>query len=326
MYQFKKAGAIMGTWYIKKMESEAELVDKYNFLGRIIAKLKRVFGKFYIKETGNKTIVILPVLKSHELNEKTQEKLANKLAKRLYDKSNQNVVLSNELNLATFKNTLYSKNCNILDGRWLFVYFLPNIIEYVSEKQKRDSHVLEVSIMVNDNSERNLKTIIQIAQKVKMLNIITNNINKFRRIEEYLYTNKGIVVRITNNRKKALIKSNLIFNLDFPEEFVNEYVIPKKTIIVNISEKITIFSKRFSGINSNYYKIYLPQKYKTWFEEYNIYRNFEETVLYESMLYKKNSYEAIEKEIKDNESKIQCLVGNNGDIRDEEFLNLAPQS
>lgn len=309
----------MGTWYIKKMESEAEIIEKPNFFKRVIARIKMKLGILHIKEIENKTIVILPVLKAKDLSEKNQERLADKIAKRLYDKPNQNLVLAHDLNLPGFKNYLYSQNCNILDGRWLFTYLLPQVINYVAEKQEIDSKTLEVSMMINDNSESNLKTIIEIAQNVKMMNIITNDIEKFRRIEEYLYENKGIIVRLTNNRKKALLKSSLILNIDLPEEVVNEYVIPKKAILVNISEKITILSKRFSGINSNYYRISLPEKYKNWFEENNIYQDFDEAVLYESVLYKRGSYESIEKEIKENESKIKCLVGNNGEIREDEY-------
>ena len=278
----------MGTWYIKKMESEAEIIEKPNFFKRVIARIKMKLGILHIKEIENKTIVILPVLKAKDLSEKNQARLADKIAKRLYDKPNQNLVLAHDLNLPGFKNYLYSQNCNILDGRWLFTYLLPQVINYVAEN-------------------------------VKMLNIITNDIEKFRRIEEYLYENKGIIVRLTNNRKKALLKSSLILNIDLPEEVVNEYVIPKKAILVNISEKITILSKRFSGINSNYYRISLPEKYKNWFEENNIYQDFDEAVLYESMLYKRGSYEVIVKEIRENESKIKCLVGNKGEIREDEY-------
>lgn len=310
----------MGTWYIKKMETESEIIDKHNFLNNIIARIKLYLGILKIKEVGNKTIVILPVLQSEELSETKQEKLANKIAKRLYDKPNQNLVLSNDLDLPVFKNCLYSQNCNILDGRWLFNYLLTNVVDYVAQKQSKDANVLEVSIMTNDNSECFLKLIIEIAQKVKMLNIITNDIEKFRSVERYLYESKGIIVRLTNNRKKALLKSSLILNLDFEEEHVNQYVIPKKAIIVNTSGRISIFSKRFSGINCNYYRISLPERYKIWFEENNIYHGFDEAILYESMLYKKGSYESIMKEISENQSKIEALVGNKGNISDSEFV------
>lgn len=324
MYQFKESRYMkMGMWYIKKMESEAEIMlnlGSPQILKKITASIKRRFGILTIKEIANRNIIVLPIPKEKEINEKWQEKLAEKINKKLYDKPNQNLVLANELNLPVFKNCLYSKNCNILDGRWLFGYLLPQVVEYVAEKQGKKAEALEVSIMTNDHSENFLKTMIAIAQKVKMLNIITNELEKFRKIEEYLYENKGIVIRITNHHKKALLKSSLIINFDFPEEIINQYVIPKKAVIVNVSGKIAIASKRFSGINSNYYQISLPEKYKNWLKENNMYHDFDKAVFYESMLYRSGSYESIMKQIEENETKILCLIGNKGEIREAEFL------
>lgn len=314
----------MGMWYIKKMQEETEIVGTNvpTIFRKITANLKKCFHILTIKEISNKTIVILPIKKDKELKEKQQQKLAEKIAKKIYDKPNQHIILANQLELPIFKNVLYANNCNILNGRWLFLYLMPKVVEYIADKEEKTAQTMEISIMVNDNSETILKTMIAIAQKVKMLNIITNDIEKFRRIEEYLYENKGIVIRITNNRKKALLKSNMILNFDFPEEIVNQYTIPKKAVVVNVSERVTIFSKRFSGINSNYYQVSLPEEYKNWFDENNIHQDFDETVLYESMVYRKSSYESIMKQIEENESKIKCLIGNKGEIREEEFNNL----
>ena len=312
----------MGIWYVKKMSQEEEAIKAEKLpltVKKLLVKAKEILLLPTIKEIDNRTIVILPIKIKKNITEKQQEKLARKIAKHMYDKSNQNIVLSKELELPILKNTLFSNNCNLLDGRWLFSYLTPQIIQYVSERQEKTSQMLEVSIMVNDNKEQILKNIIKIAQKLKMLNIITNNIEKFRKIEEYLYKNMGIVVRITNNRKKALLKSNLIINYDFPEEAINKYILPKKAIIVNISEKISIASKRFSGINSNFYRISLPEKYRKWFAENNMDSSFDEAILYESVLYKKSSYESICKEIEENGSKIKYLVGNNGNICEEEY-------
>ena len=54
--------------------------------------------------------------------------------------------------------------------------------------------------------------IVFIAEHVKRLNIVTNNLNKFKKIEDYLYNELGITINISNNKKQSLLKSNLIFN------------------------------------------------------------------------------------------------------------------
>ncbi len=218
-----------------------------------------------------------------------------------------------------FKNELYSKNANMLDGKWLVNYLVPEIVEYISSKQECPIEQQEISILVNDNSEVNLKNIVYISKKVKRLNIVTNNIDKFKKIEEYLYNKLGIMITITNNKKKSLMKSNIIINIDFVEESINQYKIPIYSTIFNVNGFIKIYSKRFSGINTNNYSINFPEKYNEILNQYNITEQFEKNILYESMVYRKDSYENIRLEIEENNSKIEYLIGNNGKIAEQEY-------
>lgn len=312
----------MGMWYIKKMKKEEELTQNINLpriFKKIVIKIKKIFSLLTIIEKDNKMIVIIPERDSEKISEKKLEKYAKKINNHMYDKTNQILVLENKLQSETFKNLLYANNCKILEGRWLFSFLLPKVLEYISEKQEIQSKNIEIAILINDNREKALKTIIQLAKEVRMINIVTCDIDKFRKLEEYLYETMGIVVRITNNRKKALLKSNIIFNYDFPEEMLNQYIIPKKAVVVSLPGKIKIYTKRFSGINANFYRVLLPEKYRIWFESNNIYNEFNEAILYESVLYQKNSYESIVKEIEENKSKILCLIGNNGEIQEQEY-------
>ena len=191
------------------------------------------------------------------------------------------------------------------------------MIDYVCQKKKIEANNIEVAIMLNDNSEVNLKMIIIIAQKVKMLRVVTKDIDKFKSVEEYLFKNMGIVIRTTNNKKKALIKSDLIINIDFAEELINKYVLPQNAIIINLINKIKIKSKRFAGTNCNNYSIILPDEYKEWFVKNKLFENFNQNLLLESKIYLKNSFEAIEEALKN--VKISCLIGNNGVIQEGDF-------
>ena len=143
----------MGIWYVKKMSQEEEAIKAEKLpltVKKLLVKAKEILLLPTIKEIDNRTIVILPIKIKKNITEKQQEKLARKIAKHMYDKPNQNIVLSKELELPILKNTLFSNNCNLLDGRWLFSYLTPQIIQYVSERQEKTSQMLEVSIMVND--------------------------------------------------------------------------------------------------------------------------------------------------------------------------------
>lgn len=302
----------MGIWYVKQIKNAEEICkeNKHKLIQKLVYLCKKTFGIVTLKEVGNKTIALLP--------EGDLIKIAQKLCKKIYDRENQNLVLSSELmEQKNFVNYLYSNNFNILNGRWLFSYLIEEVLDYIGEKSGKPVETMEVSVMVNDNSEKNLKTIVDIALKVKMLNIITNHIETFMKLEEYLYNRHGILVRVANNTKKSLLKTNVIVNLDFPEELVNKYSLPKKGIIVNIGEEVYIRSKRFSGINVNFFEIDLPEE--KFFRENNLLGEFKSAILYESVLHRKGSYESIREQIKENKSNIKNLVGINGIICEKEY-------
>ncbi len=279
----------MSIWYVKKLDK------KINWI-------RKIFNPVNITQVQNKMIVELP-----------NEKYVVRLAKKMYERQNQNLVLASNLKVENFQNI-----CNILDGRWIFKYMLPNVIDYISEKMNRDSGLQEIAVMTNDNSENNLKMLAELAQKVKLLSIVTEDLDKFKHLEEFLMGNMGIVIRTTNNKKKALNKSNIILNLDFQEGDINKYSIPKQAIFVSTNDKIVIKSRRFEGININFYSIELPEEYNNWFKTNGLLAEFEHEVLLESMLYYKKSYDAIQPELRN--VKIKHLIGNNGIIQDAEFL------
>lgn len=150
-----------------------------------------------------------------------------------------------------------------------------------------------------------------IAKNIKRLNIVTNHINKCKNIEEYLYNEFGIMLNISNNKRRSILKSEIIINIDFPEELINKYKIYDKAIIVNMLGRLNIKSKRFSGVNINYFKIKMPNEY--------FIRNFKNEIAYESLIYSTNNYKEIIKKIEKNKICINKLIGNNGVIRKEEI-------
>ena len=167
-------------------------------------------------------------------------------------------------------------------------------------------------MLINDFNKINTEIIIEIAKNIKTLNIVTNHIDRCKKIEEYLYNEFGIMISISNNKRKSLLNSEIILNIDFPEELINKYRIYEKSIIINISEKIKLISKRFNGININYYKINIPEKYKIY--------NFKDEIIYESIIFKIYKLEDIMKKIKKDKIKIKKLIGNNGVISEKEIV------
>ena len=192
----------------------------------------------------------------------------------------------------------------------MFYLLIPEIVDYILKRQKKKLENGEITILINDFTENNARIITYIAQSVKRVNIVTNHSNKFKKLEEYLYNELGIILNITNNKNKSLANAGLIINIDFPEEIINKYEINSNAIIVNIFNEIKIRAKRFNGVNINYYKAYIPKKYKM--------EGFKDNLIYESSIYKYN-YENARKDIITNKIKIKKLIGINGDISENEF-------
>ena len=291
--------------YIKEMNETCD------FVKRILIKIKKLFNIVEFSEDKGKTTIILPLFKSNIIKDKKIIKIAKKINKKLYDNNIENVVLSNYLEEnEILKQKLYCQNINILDGRYLFYLLIPEIVDYILKRQKKKLENGEITLLINDFTENNARIITYIAQSVKRVNIVTNHSNKFKKLEEYLYNELGIILNITNNKNKSLANAGIIINIDFPEEIINKYEINSNAIIVNIFNEIKIRAKRFNGVNINYYKAYIPKKYKM--------EGFKDNLIYESSIYKYN-YENARKDIITNKIKIKKLIGINGDISENEF-------
>ena len=79
--------------------------------------------------------------------------------------------------------------------------------------------------------------------------------------------------------------------MDFPEEILNTFCLPQKSVITNLSNEINIKTKQFNGININYYNIYMKDKYKL--------QGFNDVLIYEALIYDLKKDDASEKILKD---------------------------
>ncbi len=122
----------MNICYIKETEETCD------FVKRILVKIKRIFNIVELKKDNEKTIMILPILKSSKIKDKKIKKISKKINKKLYDGNIENVVVSNILsNNILLKQKLYEQNINILNGRYLFNLLIPEVIEYILKRQKK---------------------------------------------------------------------------------------------------------------------------------------------------------------------------------------------
>ena len=210
-------------------------------------KIRKIFNIVELEQNR----VILPITKSEiengKISQKKEEILAKNIVNKLKNAMGNNIILSKEIKKQkNLVNYLYSQNMNIIDGKWLFGILSDEAITYVVNKKKMKKEKLNVSILVNDVEDYVFENIKLIVRKYKRVNIVTNHLEKFKKIEKEIFEKDGIMVTVTNNKKKSLSKSNVILNYDFPTELINKYKIYDEAIILNVKQNVSISSKRFN--------------------------------------------------------------------------------
>ncbi|MBQ3413799.1 MAG: hypothetical protein IJH39_00290 [Clostridia bacterium] len=237
--------------------------------------------------------ILLPV-QGEELSIIYQQKLAKKTYKILQNTNSNKVVLSKKINnYEYFKNYLYSENIEIVSGKWFFKVMIPNILDYVIEKNNLKKQEIEISLLLNDLTSIEIEQIEEFANEYKRINIVTNHIEKFKKLEQKISKELGIIIVVSNNKKKSLLKSQIIVNYDFPNELVNKFYIYDEAFIIDSYGDIKINSKRFNGKIINDFKINIDEN-----EKYNA------NQLYEAKFFKKQSFEYVKKKIEEDEVKI----------------------
>ena len=271
--------------------------DRPNFIEKILNLIR-------VKENT----IILPI--NEKMTENKIEKLAMKTYKKITKISNsKKIVLSKEMKEEEkYINYLNTYGMEISEGRWLFEILLTDIVKYITEKQKIEK--ANISILINDLTDIEFNNIKILAQKYNMINIVTNHIEKFRKLENQL-KEEGIIITITNNKKKSLMKSNIIVNVDFPKELLNKYSLNENACIINLKKIVKITQKRFNGLTVNDYEIVFRNDVC---DEKFFNGKYEIKDLYEAGMYKKSPFIELREKIKKDGVKINKLFLNNGEL------------
>ena len=206
---------------------------------------------------------------------------------------------------------MYKENRHILDGRFLFSFLCIDIIEYILKINNSNIEEVEITFLANYIDDVMENNIFLLAQKCKLLNIITNNSEKFINISGKLQEDLGIMIRVSKNKRKGLLKSGIVVNYDFPLELIDRCNFNNEAVLININEKINKISKAFNGIIINDYEIN---------EQPSNMREFvRNEIIYESKIYKQGSFDTIRAKMRQDNVRVKNLIGINGKINSREF-------
>ena len=200
---------------------------------------------------------------------------------------------------------LKSYKITVLNGKWLFKFLLYEALLYEVEFRNLQMEMASVSILINKADDTIVSQISEIAKNIKSLKIVTDNINCFLPLEEVLYCDFGIAVQVTNNKEKAISSEEIIINFDFNKEQLEKYKLPKDGTIINIKNPIEIISHKFKGTIINDYRIKYNEDVISKVESK---KSFDDKVLYESLIYRRDTYTNIKKQLNNDGVKIIDLI------------------
>ncbi len=266
----------------------------------------------------------------------------NNISKVNYKKNLDCII--DEHNIA--KHFIKQRNVFFVDGKGLFKYIIYEILIYIINIQNRKAELEDIFIVANNIDEIMLDNIIFLSTKFKNINIVSKNIEKYRYIEDIVYNNTGNNVILLNNKMKSLKRAKFIVNVDNSIEELNEYLIYRKAIIINLNDEINNKHKNeisiiqdtkehvnqdttkkrkivtltgFEGIFVNSYEIDVNNRIKEFFKKYGLIYETSITILYESFLNKKENFSNMRLKIEDAGLIIKKLYGNNGIIDENEY-------
>ena len=268
-----------------------------------------LFEKLFqiIKVEGD--MIFLPLIKNK--SQKHIDKLAKKTIKIIEKNSkSKKIVLSKKVQQEKiYVNYLNSYGMQVLKGNTLYKLLQVDIIEYIINEMDMNLEKIHLAILINDLAEIEYENIKKLSKKYKNINIVTNHVEKFRKMEKKLFEEYGIVITLINNKRKSLSKADIILNIDFPEEIINQYYIFERAIIISINNKVEIKKKRFNGTIINNYEIDLRDDKKNirYFKGKYYFKD-----LYEVNLYEKQKYDDLRQKIRVDKVVIKELYNNSG--------------
>ena len=262
---------------------------------------KNIFFNYkIINFDTNKNLVLV---NKKNINKRACKKLNKNLLKQCRVYISKNVV-ANDI----FKNQFIS------DKKFIMKCMISNILSSIERYIMADYRNEDIYISLCNEIETNY--ILDIAEKFKSINIVTNKIKKIRRLISRLENSYELNLSVSNNRRKALKKAKILINIGFDSNIMEEFNLNRNCIIINLNENELNLKNSFHGSIIEAIEFSYKNRYSNIINE----KNFNKQDLYESFIYNLD-YRDIKQRAMQDDCIIERFIGKNNFIASDEFRN-----
>ena len=260
-----------------------------------LSKIEYMYRNLFCKIKEENNIIYIP---------SNKEKIIKKLVQKLKEDEVDYIIKDKSVQL----------KYNELDGRYINKYLIPEILDFCFKYLEKEGKLEEIYVCTNNFNRENIDIVQELVNKVKVVNIVTNQLRQFQELEKRLEKN-DIYITVSSNKRKALKKANIIINLDFQN--FNGFNINRNSIIINCNQNIEV-GKDFEGIYIQKVAISTNKVMRIFSEM----PDMDKDKLIEAELLKEKDYFSRRAFIISNKIKIVNLMGKRTIINKNEFMDV----
>lgn len=334
--------------YVKELDAPVTIMDKVRY---------HIFSEIEIEKFEGNFIIRIPICEKNE--ERKTQKVIKKLLYQMQKYKIDSLAFSEKLSLEKQdkqafcqklqsyllelkkqKTSLRIYPLKLISEKSLMSYMPFFILKRLLEIQQKEIREEEVYFLIKKDLKMDFSFLDPFIKTCKTVNIVTNDIERFQKIQQDLYEQENILMGVSNNRNKFLRKAKYIFNINLEAKDLKKLKIHRNAIIIHIKQDEKYEENGFQGININHIKITMPDEYTEKLDKMNalegdkiVAEKFYTSILLERLekqkeksLVKKESYiqesyfEIVNQMIEKDEITIQDFIGNNGLIQKNEII------
>ncbi len=274
--------------------------------------LRKAFVRVKVEHVDNDVIILIPKYKKY--NRIVSKLISSQINKYVGKFKIKELVFEQELDFIKKKINIQQFS----NGKLIMKNSLIKIFGYMFKINKKNINLEDVYVLVNEYNKENIYIINELIESFKTVNIITENIRRFKRLENQLF-DSGVLITVSNNKRKSLRNATYIINIDFDKNKIMLYNIKSNSTIINLTDENIELKSNFNGVLINNIELQIDKDKDCFINEF--YGNINKKIFIEMLIKKNNrNLEYIKKISQEYSAKISELIGIRGKLENNEFL------